>query len=206
MSLSPAWSPSGDWHSPPSTERQRRRGTGRTADPGRPSVAPCARPTGLWLQRLVNVTVPARQAGRLLKLWSPTAGRAASCDCDPARADPLGPVHESVRTPGVPFPIPRTASHQNQLGRDRAYRRKRGSIRISQPIFGGCSGFFVGDLMGKGLCGNSWKTRSVFQAAVGAFCASTGASASTGPVRVRQDGSHGGEPCAMSTWTAASSD
>ena len=41
-------------------------------------------------------------------------------------------------------------------------------------------------------CGSSWKTRSVFQGAVGAFCASTVPSASTGPVRVRQDDSQGG--------------
>ena len=55
-------------------------------------------------------------------------------------------------------------------------------------------------------CGSSWKTRSVFQGAVGAFCASTAPSASTGPVRGRQDGSQGGEPGVMSNWTAASSD
>ena len=41
-------------------------------------------------------------------------------------------------------------------------------------------------------CGSSWKTRSVFQGAVGAFGASTVPSASTGPVRVRQDDSQGG--------------
>ena len=37
----------------------------------------------------VIVPVPPRQAGRLLTLWPPTAGRAASCDYDPVRADPL---------------------------------------------------------------------------------------------------------------------
>ena len=42
--------------------------------------------------------------------------------------------------------------------------------------------------------------------AVGAFCASTAPSASTGPVRVRQNGSQGGRPGAMSNWTAAFSD
>ena len=41
---------------------------------------------------------------------------------------------------------------------------------------------------------------------MGAFCASTAPSASTGPVRVGQDGSQGGGPCVMSSWTAASSD
>ena len=58
-------------------------------------------------------------------------------------------------------------------------------------IFRGLSGFFVGDLR-KRPCGSSWKTRSVFQGAVGALCASTAPSASTGPVRVRQNGSRGG--------------
>ena len=58
-------------------------------------------------------------------------------------------------------------------------------------IFRGLSGFFVGDLRKK-PCGSSWKTRSVFQGAVGALCASTAPSASTGPVRVRQNGSRGG--------------
>ena len=77
----------------------------------------------------VSATVPARQAGRLLKSWPPTAGRAASCDYDPVRANPLGTVHESVRIPGVPLLIPRTASHQSQLGRDRGYRRRRQSDR-----------------------------------------------------------------------------
>ena len=50
----------------------------------------------------------------------------------------------------------------------------------------------MGDLMGKAL----WKlveTHSVFQGAVGAFCASTAPSASTGPVRVRQNGPRGGD-------------
>ena len=51
---------------------------------------------------------------------------------------------------------------------------------------GGLSGFFVNDLMGKALW-SSWKTRSVFQGAVGAFCASTAPSASTGPICMRQD-------------------
>ena len=41
---------------------------------------------------------------------------------------------------------------------------------------------------------------------MGAFCASTAPSASTGPVLVGQDGSQGGGPCVMSSWTAASSD
>ena len=41
---------------------------------------------------------------------------------------------------------------------------------------------------------------------MGAFCASTAPSASTGPVRVGQDGSQVGGPCVMSSWTAASSD
>ena len=58
-------------------------------------------------------------------------------------------------------------------------------------IFRGLSGFFVGDLR-KRPCGSSWKTRSVFHGAVGALCASTAPSASTGPVRVRQNGSRGG--------------
>ena len=49
----------------------------------------------------------------------------------------------------------------------------------------------MGDLR-KRPCGSSWKTRSVFQGAVGALCASTAPSASTGPVRVRQNGSRGG--------------
>ena len=58
-------------------------------------------------------------------------------------------------------------------------------------IFRGLSGFFVGDLR-KRPCGSSWKTRSVFHGAVGALCASTAPSASTGPVHVRQNGSRGG--------------
>ena len=53
-------------------------------------------------------------------------------------------------------------------------------------LFWGLSGFFVNDLMGKALW-SSWKTRSVFQGAVGAFCASTAPSASTGPICMRQD-------------------
>ena len=72
-------------------------------------------------------------------------------------------------------------------------------------LFWGLSVFFVGDLMGK-ACGSSWKTLRVFHGAVGAFCASTAPSASTGPVRVGQDASQGGGPCVMSSWTAASSD
>ena len=67
-------------------------------------------------------------------------------------------------------------------------------------LFWGLSVFFVDDLMGKAL----WKL--VEKGAVGAFCASTAPSASTGPVRVGQDGSQGGGPCVMSSWTAASSD
>ena len=55
-----------------------------------------------------------------------------------------------------------------------------------QTLFWGLSGFFVNDLMGKALW-SSWKTRSVFQGAVGAFCASTAPSASTGPICMRQD-------------------
>ena len=53
-------------------------------------------------------------------------------------------------------------------------------------LFWGLSGFFVNDLMGKALW-SSRKTRSVFQGAVGAFCASTAPSASTGPICMRQD-------------------
>ena len=53
-------------------------------------------------------------------------------------------------------------------------------------LFWGLSGVFVNDLMGKALW-SSWKTRSVFQGAVGAFCASTAPSASTGPICMRQD-------------------
>ena len=60
-------------------------------------------------------------------------------------------------------------------------------------LFWSLLGVFVGDLMER-LCGSSWKTHSVFQGAVGAFCASTAPSAPTGPVRVRQDGSQGGGP------------
>ena len=67
-------------------------------------------------------------------------------------------------------------------------------------------GVFRGVISWERPCGSSWKTRSVFQGAVGAFCASTAPSASTGPVRGRQDGSQGGEPGVMSNWTAASSD
>ena len=43
---------------------------------------------------------------------------------------------------------------------------------MSRNASRGLSGFFVNDLMGKALW-SSWKTRSVFQGAVGAFCAST---------------------------------
>ena len=64
--------------------------------------------------------------------------------------------------------------------------RISGSIRVSQRYFGAFRGFFVNDLMGKALW-SSWKTRSVFQGAVGAFCASTAPSASTGPICMRQD-------------------
>ena len=80
-----------------------------------------------------------------------------------------------------------------------------GSIRVSQRYFQAFWGFsWV--ISWERPCGSSWKTRSVFQGAVGAFCASTAPSASTGPVRGRQDGSQGGEPGVMSNWTAASSD
>ena len=80
-----------------------------------------------------------------------------------------------------------------------------GSIRVSQRYFQAFWGFsWV--IPWERPCGSSWKTRSVFQGAVGAFCASTAPSASTGPVRGRQDGSQGGEPGVMSNWTAASSD
>ena len=82
---------------------------------------------------------------------------------------------------------------------------KHGSIRVSQRYFQAFWGFsWV--ISWERPCGSSWKTRSVFQGAVGAFCASTAPSASTGPVRGRQDGSQGGEPGVMSNWTAASSD
>ena len=84
-------------------------------------------------------------------------------------------------------------------------RTELGSIRVSQRYFQAFWGFsWV--ISWERPCGSSWKTRSVFQGAVGAFCASTAPSASTGPVRGRQDGSQGGEPGVMSNWTAASSD
>ena len=68
---------------------------------------------------------------------------------------------------------------------DRAYNDYR--VYPGFPtLFWGLSGFFVNDLMGKALW-SSWKTRSVFQGAVGAFCASTAPSASTGPICMRQD-------------------
>ena len=66
-----------------------------------------------------------------------------------------------------------------------------GSIRVSQRHFGAFRGF-AWVIRWESPCGSSWKTRSVFQGAVGAFCASTVPSASTGPVRVRQDDSQGG--------------
>ena len=69
--------------------------------------------------------------------------------------------------------------------------RISGSIRVSQRHFGAFRGF-AWVIRWESPCGSSWKTRSVFQGAVGAFCASTVPSASTGPVRVRQDDSQGG--------------
>ena len=69
--------------------------------------------------------------------------------------------------------------------------RTCGSIRVSQRHFGAFRGF-AWVIRWESPCGSSWKTRSVFQGAVGAFCASTVPSASTGPVRVRQDDSQGG--------------
>ena len=67
-------------------------------------------------------------------------------------------------------------------------------------------GFSVGDLMGKAL----WKlveNAQRFPRHGGEGGVKPRApSASPGPVRVRQDGSQGGEPCVMSNWTAASSD
>ena len=66
-----------------------------------------------------------------------------------------------------------------------------GSIRVSRRHFGAFPGF-AWVIRWESPCGSSWKTRSVFQGAVGAFCASTVPSASTGPVRVRQDDSQGG--------------
>ena len=42
---------------------------------------------------------------------------------------------------------------------------------------------------GKRLCGSSWKTRSVFQGAVGEVCASTATAASTRRIRLRRSGS-----------------
>ena len=65
-------------------------------------------------------------------------------------------------------------------------REKLGVYPGFPTLFWGLSGFFVNDLMGKALW-SSWKTRSVFQGAVGAFCASTAPSASTGPICMRQD-------------------
>ena len=95
--------------------------------------------------------------------------------------------HRAHRSPKVLIP-PRTGA---QLALDSAgtRQRNRGSIRVSvgdSTLFWGLSGFFVNDLMGKALW-SSWKTRSVFQGAVGAFCASTAPSASTGPICMRQD-------------------
>ena len=56
-----------------------------------------------------------------------------------------------------------------------------GSRRPSDRCF---SGLFVGCACdGKRPCGSSWKTRSVFQGAVGAVCASAAPAASTGRVR-----------------------
>ena len=71
------------------------------------------------------------------------------------------------------------------------YWRIFGSIRVSQRHFGAFRGF-AWVIRWESPCGSSWKTRSVFQGAVGAFGASTVPSASTGPVRVRQDDSQGG--------------
>ena len=54
-----------------------------------------------------------------------------------------------------------------------------GSIRVSQRHFGAFWGF-AWVIRWESPCGSSWKTRSVFQGAVGAFGASTVPSASTG--------------------------
>ena len=58
--------------------------------------------------------------------------------------------------------------------------------------FWGLSGFFVGDLIGKASVGARGKRTAFSKARWAAFCASTAPSASTGPVRARQDGSQGG--------------
>ena len=62
-------------------------------------------------------------------------------------------------------------------------------------LFWGLSVLFVGDLDGKGPVEARGKRCAFFHGALGAFCASTAPSASTGPVRVGQDGSQGGGPC-----------
>ena len=72
-----------------------------------------------------------------------------------------------------------------------SFTQRTGSIRVSQRHFGAFRGF-AWVIRWESPCGSSWKTLGVFQGAVGAFCASTVPSASTGPVRVRQDDSQGG--------------
>ena len=66
-----------------------------------------------------------------------------------------------------------------------------GSIRVSQRHFGAFRGFSWG-FDWKGPVGARGKRTAFSQGTVGAFCASTAPSASTGPVRARQDGSQGG--------------
>ena len=73
-----------------------------------------------------------------------------------------------------------------------------GSIRVSPTIFRGLSEFFVGDLMGKAL----WKlveNAQRFPRRGGRVLCVHGPSASTGLVRVRQNGPRGG---GIANWTA----
>ena len=119
-----------------------------------------------------TVQVPAR---RPIHLSSPQPARRAS---------------DSRPTPRLRH-IRRAATQQacvvSGAGKRRIERRgKWGSIRVSQRHFGAFRGF-AWVIRWESPCGSSWKTRSVFQGAVGAFGASTVPSASTGPVRVRQD-------------------
>ena len=134
---------------------------------------------------------------RFTAVWSlnrPPAARAPLLGGGPARRQPLPPQGADATTLMSLRPVKVLESlglifldGHCWPGASLSAKAPRNWVYPGFPtLFWGLSGFFVNDLMGKALW-SSWKTRSVFQGAVGAFCASTAPSASTGPICMRQD-------------------
>ena len=136
-------------------------------------------------------------SGGIVRARDDSCNNAPDPQRDPVPVAPGGrrPGDQPGRAHGLVAAIPRVERGpvNPQLPQRTAHRQIRALHKPDDRVypgfptlFWGLSGFFVNDLMGKALW-SSWKTRSVFQGAVGAFCASTAPSASTGPICMRQD-------------------